>query len=179
MLRNCTVSFDASWHRRGHFSNQGVAAAIDSELGKVLDYQLYDRVYYLCSKWNEERKTSNPEEFAEFWDNHKPACTANFSGSSQSMESSAAVDIWKRSIEKHNLVYGTYIGDGDSASYKNLAKSAPYHGLARVRKEECIGHVQKRLKKRLRKPTTFFKGLPEAKADKIAHLYALVIVQHK
>ena len=35
------------------------------------------------------------------------------------------------------------------------------------------------MKKRLRKTTKFFKGLPEAKADRIAHLYALVIVQHK
>ena len=34
-LRNCTVSFDASWHRRGHFSNQGFAAVIESESGKV------------------------------------------------------------------------------------------------------------------------------------------------
>ena len=40
-IRDCAVSFDASWHRRGHFSNQGFAAAIDSEFGKVLDYQLY------------------------------------------------------------------------------------------------------------------------------------------
>ena len=48
-----------------------------------------------------------------------------------------------------------------------------------MRKEECLGHVQKRVKKRLRKPTKFSKGLPETKADRIAHLYALVIVQHK
>ena len=95
------------------------------------------------------------------------------------MESAAAVKIWKRSIEKHDFVYGTYFGDLDSSSYKNLVKSDPYHRLARVRKEECLGHVQKRLKKRLRKPTKIFKGLPEAKADRIAHLYALVFVQHK
>ena len=36
-IRNCAVSFDASWHRRGHFSIQGFAAEIDSELGIVLD----------------------------------------------------------------------------------------------------------------------------------------------
>ena len=58
-------------------------------------------------------------------------------------------------------------------------KSDPYNGVATVRKEECLGHVQKRVKKRLRKPTKFSKGLPETKADRIAHLYALVIVQHK
>ena len=95
------------------------------------------------------------------------------------MESAAAVEIWKRSISSHSLIYNTYIGDGDSSSYKNLVKSDPYNGLTTVRKEECLGHVQKRVKKKLRKKSKIFKGLPEAKADRIAHLYALVIVQHR
>ena len=33
--------------------------------------------------------------------------------------------------------------------------------------------------KHLHKKTKLFKGVPEAKADRIAHLYALVIVQHR
>ena len=111
-IRNCTVSFDASWHRRGHFSNQGFAAAIDSQFGKVLDYQLYDRVCYPCSHWNEESKANNPEAYTEFWDTHKAVCTANFSGSSQSMESSAAVEIWNRSIAKHDLVMAHILETG-------------------------------------------------------------------
>ena len=95
------------------------------------------------------------------------------------MESSAAIDIWKRSIPNHNIVYGTSIGDGDSSSFRNLGKSDPYNGLVHVRKEECPEHVQKRIKNRLHKKTKSFKGVPEAKADRIAHLYALVIAQHK
>ena len=178
-LRSCTVSFDASWHRRGHFSNQGFAAVTDSEYGKVLDCQLYDRVCYSCCKWPEERKESHPEDYEEFWTTHKHVCTANFSGSSQCMESAAAVEIWKRSISNHSLVYDTYIGDGDSFSFKNLVKADPYNGTVQVRKEECLGHVQKRVKKHLHKKTKLFKGLPEAKAYRIAHLYALVIVQHR
>ena len=173
------MSFDASWHRRGHFSNQGFAAAIDSEYGKVLDYQLYDRVCYPCSKWPDERKETHPDEYQEYWGNHKEFCTANYFGLSQSMESSAAVEIWKRSILNHELVDGAYIGDGDSSSCKNVVKSDPYNGLASVRKEEFLGHVQKRMKKRLRKRTKDIKGLPESKPDRISHLYALVIFQHR
>ena len=178
-IRECTVSFDASWHRRGHFSNQGFAAAIDSETGKVLDYSLYDRIYYPCSKWDEERKTLKPDEFADFWEQHKKACTANYKGSSQAMETSAALEIWKRSIPKHKLVYGTYIGDGDSSSFRNLTKSDPYNGEVVVRKEECLGHAQKRVKKHLVKSSSLFKGLPDSKARRIAHLYALVVVQNR
>ena len=42
------------------------AAAIDAENGRVLDYLLFDRVCYSCSKCDEERKMQNPDESAEF-----------------------------------------------------------------------------------------------------------------
>ena len=178
-LREGAVSFDASWHRRGHYSNQGFAAAIDADSGKVLDYSLYDRVCFSCSKWPETRRSSCPEEFAEYWIMHKDLCTANYQGTSQSMESTGAIEIWRRSIETHNLAYGTYIGDGDSSSFKNLVQSNPYEGQVSIRKEECIGHVQKRLKKRLMKKAQGLTSLSQSKADRIAHLYALVVVQHR
>ena len=102
---------------------------------------------------------------------------ANYSGTSQSMESSGAVEVWKRSIQAHNLVNGTHIGDEDSSSFKNLIESDPYEGIVPIRKD-CIGHVQKRLKKRLMKKGKGFTALSQGKAEKIAHLYALVIVQN-
>ena len=34
-LRDCAVSFDASWHRRGNYSNHGIADAIDTDFEKV------------------------------------------------------------------------------------------------------------------------------------------------
>ena len=177
--RECIVSFDASWHRHGHFSNQGFAAAIDACTGKVLDYALYDRVCSLCAKWDEDSKLNNPDEYAVFWEKHRPTCTSNYKGSSQAMETSAALEIWNRSIAKHQLVYGTYIGDGDSSSFRNLTKSDPYNGEVIVRKEECLGHAQKRLKKHLLKKSSLCKGLPDGKAKRIAHLYALVVVQNR
>ena len=87
-------------------------------------------------------------------------CTANYKGSSQAMETSAALDIWNSSIAKHKLVYGTYIGDGDSSSFRNLMKSDHYNGEVLVKKEECLGHAQKRLKKHLLKKSSLCKGLP-------------------
>ena len=50
----CAVSFDASWHRRGNFSNRlGFAGAIEVKTGKVLDYVLYERVCNKCIRWTE------------------------------------------------------------------------------------------------------------------------------
>ena len=176
---NCTVSFDASWHRRGHNSNQGFAGVIEADNGKVLDYVLYDRVCYQCSKWNQERKENEPDEYTSFWNTHKNFCTSNFSGSSQAMEGSAAVYIWARSVQLHQLHYSTYIGDGDSSSFKNLLNSNPYKSAIEIREEECLGHVRTTLKSRLKKKTSGSKCLSEPKAVRIAHLYALVVVQNR
>ena len=182
-VNKCTVSFDASWHQRGHYSNQGFAAAIEVHSGKVLDYVLYDRICSKCLKWSEERKEDNPDEYKAYWDKHASECTANFKGSCQSMESSAALEIWGRSVDKHRLAYTTYVGDGDSSSFKRLEDSNPYDGREIVRKEECLGHTQKRLKKHIKKPST--KALTSkpiktaTKVERIGHLYALVIVQNR
>ena len=74
------------------------------------------------------------------------------------------------------------MGDGGSSSFKRLRESDPYHGMESLRKEECIGHAQKRLKKALRKKTTkalTSKPISPSKVERIGHLYALVIVQNR
>ena len=95
-----------------------------------------------CLKWTEERKKDDPDEYGEYWKKHSGECPANYSGTSQGMESSAALEIWARSVTKHYLAYTTYVGDGDSSSFKRLRESDPYKGLENLRKEECIGHVR-------------------------------------
>lgn len=62
-----------------------------------------------------------------------------------------AVEMFNRSIEKNNIIYSEYLGDGDTASFKEVVLADPYKdfGLKSV-KLECVGHVQKRLGTRLR-----------------------------
>ena len=175
----CDVSFDATWHRRGHYSNQGFGAAIDVVTNKVLDYMLYQRVCNKCSSWPQERQSNHPDEYAAFMFEHKSTCPANFSGTSQGMEGAAAVEIWRRSVDKNKLVYSTYVGDGDSSSFKNLLNSNPYKGIETVRKEECLGHVQKRLKKHLKKKSNSFPKLAAGKIERVGQLYALVVSQNR
>ena len=67
----------------------------------------------------------------------------------------------------------------DSSSFRNLTKSDPYNGEVVVRKEECMGHAHKRLKKHRLKSSFLCKGLPDGNARRIAHLYALVVVQNR
>ena len=169
--RECIVSFDASWHRRGHFSNHGFAGAIDSSTGKVLDYALYDRVCSLCSKWDEDRKLQNPDDFAAFWEKHRTTSTFNLEIWNRSI-ATFNLEIWNRSIAKHQLVYGTCVGDGDSSSFRNLTKSDPFKGEVLVRKEECLEHAQKRLKKHL------LRNPPSVTVFQTARLNVLHIYTH-
>lgn len=65
------------------------------------------------------------------------------------MEVDAVITMFKRSLEKYQVRFRNYIGDGDSKTYSGILKAAPY-GETEVTKKECIGHVQKRIGKRLR-----------------------------
>ena len=77
-------------------------------------------------------------------------CSKYHSGSAGSMESKGAINIFSKSIEKYNLRYVHYIGDGDTESCKKVV-GAKLYGDFTPQKPECVGHVQKRLGTRSRK----------------------------
>ncbi|XP_018305872.1 uncharacterized protein [Mycetomoellerius zeteki] len=99
------------------------------------------------------------------------------------MEVDSIVEIFKRSIEKYNVQYRYYIGDGDSKTYTGVVNSHPY-GDIEVIKKECIGHVQKRMGSRLRNLVKTSKQLGgKGKLtgkfiDKLAVYYGLAIRRH-
>ena len=47
----------------------------------------------------------------------KPSCTINHTDSAESMEKTAAVEMFERSVDTRGLKYTTYVGDGDSSSF--------------------------------------------------------------
>ena len=65
--------------------------------------------------------------------------------------------------EKRGLKYTTYIGGGDSSSYGMVAQvlKEKHYDQYIVVKEDCIGHIQKRMGSNLRKYKT------EKKAKKL------------
>ena len=63
------------------------------------------------------------------------------------MERDSNVEMFCRSVEKHNLRYTVYIGDGDTSSFGEV-KEPLYNKFQNdypVKKEDYIGHVQKRM----------------------------------
>ena len=61
------------------------------------------------------------------------------------MEVDDALLLFRRSVEKLNLIYKTYVGDGDSKSYTTVSKAMRCDPLVYIEKEECIGHITKRM----------------------------------
>ena len=147
---NVPISFDSSWKTRGHYSNIGFGAAISTSTKKVLDYEILSRICEKCSIWTEEKQKDKPSEYEKWLERHKPNCNRNYTGSSQAMEPEAAERIWGRSLERNRLVYSVFIGDGDSKAFQHVTSLNPYP-LVKVRKEECLTHVAKRIKKKLKK----------------------------
>ena len=51
---------------------------------------------------------------------HKQNCNINHVGSSGSMEKPAATEIFLTSMETCNLMYSTFVGDGDTVCFANV-----------------------------------------------------------
>ncbi|KAL7304693.1 hypothetical protein TKK_0002934 [Trichogramma kaykai] len=90
-------------------------------------------------------------EFQEWKKNHvnNGFCKANDIEPSGNMEVSAIKEMFQRS-QVHQVKYENYIGDSDSKTYSGVVALKPYGKNFVINKKECVGHVQKRMGKRLR-----------------------------
>lgn len=103
-----------------------------------------------------------------YYRNNKTATTSHISEESISencevrlgggMEVAGVKDIFSRSLQWYNVRYINYLGDGDSKSFAAVSELKPYGNDVTIKKQECIGHVQKRMGARLRRLKTTMKG---------------------
>ena len=150
ILKTC-ASFDGTWQRRGFSSLNGVVSCISN--GKVIDYEVLTKVCRFCQYW---KKFKSSEEFEEWKIHHN--CDINHIGSAGAMESAGVISIFNRSKESRCLRYMRYLGDGDTKSFKDVVNANAYPEKEPPIKEECIGHVQKKVGARLRSLNLKYKG---------------------
>ena len=161
MVAGVSVSVDGTWQRRGHCSKIGVVFVISVRTGEVLDYVVKSLFCHLCSKKASCLGGKSSVEFLKWFDSHQEACLINHQGSSDSMEADGTSEIFLRSIERGNLKYTTFVGDGDTGSFGKVRKSCQevYGDRYLVVKEECVGHIQKRMGTGLRELKRKKKGI--------------------
>lgn len=142
---NTSVSFDGTWMRRGFSSKFGVFTAISWDVGKVVDYHVSSKYCHQCAIMRSRHRKGEltTEELEQARNDHN--CSKNTDQSSPGMEGEAAVVLWQRSKERRGLRYTTYIGDGDGKGYSAVCAANPYGPDITIIKEECVGHVQKRV----------------------------------
>ena len=130
-------------------SKAGAASVIGCATGKVVGMGTRSKVCKSCEYWDNADK--NSEKYRHWQANHAPNCTHNHDGSSGAMEKEIVKEIFCSSVQDHKLRYTSFIGDGDTNSFKTVHDAQPYGPDVTVEKIECLGHVQKRMGTRLRK----------------------------
>ena len=143
--RDITVSFDGTWHIKGHSSSVGACFVIDTLSGLVLDYVVLSKYCAECQLVGDKL---TGEEKTLWLEAHRPVCDRNHFGSSGAMETAGAKLLWSRSVDVTSFRYTSLLGDGDAAVLDILNTTVPYPGI-NIQKEECINHVSKRMFKGL------------------------------
>lgn len=183
------VSYDGTWMRRGFASLYGAFTVIAYDIGKVVDFEVLSKFCHKCTylAGKKQKGEITDEEFEQQTAQHQ--CSVNTTVSAPAMESAAAKTLWARSVTNRHLQYTTYIGDGDTKSFKAVRDSAPYGLDVPIIKEECVGHVQKRVGTSLRKLKKDFAGkkladgrtlggrgrLTDAAIDKLQAYYGMAV----
>ena len=181
------VTVDGTWMKRGFSSLYGVVFVVSWQTGQVVDFHVMSKHCSRCRHWKARRRTEaiSQEEYAAWRAEHDPSCDVNTHASAPAMETEGVCELFRRS-QSHGLLYTSYIGDGDSKGYQAVVADKP-HGDVEIVKEECVGHVAKRLGKALRdlkKTKTVLsdgkllggKGrLTDQMCDKLQNYYALAI----
>ena len=153
-------SHDGAWATRGWKSRKGVVTTIAESTSQVLDIIFKNTECRSCALWNDKKtkKEISMLEYLEWFSKHEIDCMLNHDGSAQSMEASGVMQIYQRSMEKHNIRYRPFIGDGDSSSYTSIEKESPHGVMYPVEKEECVSHITKRMGSNLRELLKEYKG---------------------
>lgn len=143
-VADVAVTVDGTWQHRGHSSKHGVVFIISVVTGEVLNYVVKT---LHCKSCSVNKNKLSKEKFSEWYGPHKTSCPINHTGASGNMEAAAAIEMFLRSVEKHSLKYTIYVGDGDSSSFAKVkdACAEKFGNSYNVVKEECLGHVQKRM----------------------------------
>ncbi|GFT27416.1 uncharacterized protein TNCV_1275331 [Trichonephila clavipes] len=144
-----TVSYDGTWHKRGHTSLYGICIVIDALKNLVVDFEVLSKYCHECSMAAKDLGEGSPE-FLIWKSGHSEKCQKNFDGSSGSMEIHAAYILWNRSISDCAMRYTTILCDGDAKTPQHLNEKKVYGDNVAIEKEECVNPVAKRLGTALR-----------------------------
>ena len=105
IIANVAVTVDGTWQKRGHTSKIGIVFLLSVETSEVLDYEVRSLICHECVS---AKSMNSPENFLMWYAEHKDSCLIKHEGSSDSMKSQCAKEIFLRSVDFHGLRYTTW-----------------------------------------------------------------------
>ena len=145
------VTLDGTWQKRYGFNSLDGDIFLMSVLsGKFIDYVAKSKVCFKCQ--SRESWDRNTVLYCNWYTSHKESCTINHTKSFESMEKDATILMFQRSVELYHLKYTLYVCNGDSSSFKVVRETMEksYSDSYCIEKEDCIGHIQKRMRSNLK-----------------------------
>ncbi|XP_032681250.1 uncharacterized protein LOC116848839 [Odontomachus brunneus] len=142
-----TVSGDGTWKKRGFSSLFGVSTLVGVYSNKVIDTLVKSSFCQTCNLWKNKFGTV---EYEDWKHSHQDECTNNHEGSADKMEVNAVKEMFLRSMDKYQVKYKRYVGDGDSKTFKSISETMIYGENFIVETKEYVEHVKKRMGARLR-----------------------------
>ena len=97
-VKDCQVSVDGTWQKRGFSSLNGVVTALSPLTGKCLDVAGLSKICKSCQMWS---KKENHPKYNKWKETHN--CHVNHTKSSGAMESTGAIMIFQRSVKSTPL----------------------------------------------------------------------------
>ena len=139
------VSYDMSWRKRGKSfdSSSGMGSVIGLNTKKVISYGVRNQDCRTCK--NSESCQKSPKAHD---------CRRNHTGSSKSMESSVAVQLFNEA-PLQGMRFSTYVGDEDSTTESRLKALVEYE----IEKWTDVNHARRTLGSRLYSLKGTVKGL--------------------
>ena len=134
-LVDITCSYDMGWQKRGcaFNSSTGHGAVMSLTSGKLLGYSTRNKKCRTCENNRDQSKPKVPHD-----------CRLNYKGSSKSMETDVACQLFKDALQDQ-VKYPSYVRDDDSTTLAELVKVAPY----KLQKFSDIIHIKRSLGTRL------------------------------
>lgn len=139
------VQADGNWMTRDYEhdgdSLAGSASIVGNYTRKILDSDVRIKYCYVCRC--AELKGTQPKPHL---------CFQNYPSykSASSMEADILKSLFARSMEKHTVMYGVLVIDGDASVQKQILDSKPYPKIE-IEVVRCVNHLKKNMVKNLRK----------------------------
>ncbi|GFU34084.1 uncharacterized protein TNCV_3198931 [Trichonephila clavipes] len=130
-IRDIPVAVDGTWQKRGYSSMNGAVTVTSVDTGNVIDTEILSK-HCVCK---DKKK-------------HGPVCKKNFNEYSGRMEVDGALSIFQRSVQRYDVRYTKYLGDGDSKAFDDIVKNKVYGDNRHVMK--WMGSRLRRFKAKIR-----------------------------